>query len=165
MRRFPASVNVITTNAGGTCQGFTATAVSALSDSPPTLLVCVNSGSRTFGAIRETGAFAVNVLAAGHVEIARIFAQSEIARRAECFRSGRWSLARGGSPVLENAIVAFDCALRHRVEYATHSILIGEVVSIFRGAAEADNLLYVDGGFGTVSPLAPPRLATAAHGA
>lgn len=64
MGRFASGVTVITTSAGGTDSGTTASAVSSLSLDPPMVLVCLNMSSSTQVAVRDAGCFAVNILGA-----------------------------------------------------------------------------------------------------
>ena len=45
MARLGAAVNIITTDGPGGKRGFTASAVCSVTDSPPTLLVCLNRSS------------------------------------------------------------------------------------------------------------------------
>jgi flavin reductase len=57
-----ASVNVITTDGVAGMAGCTASAVCAVTDEPPTLLVCINRASRNNAVMRENGRLCVNVL-------------------------------------------------------------------------------------------------------
>ena len=61
MASFPSGVAIVTTVApDGTPRGLTTTAVSSVSAHPPTILVCVDLGSRTLGALRGRRSFVVN---------------------------------------------------------------------------------------------------------
>src|ERR1700674_3446868 len=62
MSRLGAAVHVVTTDGPGGKGGFTATAVCALSDAPPMLLVCLNRRSRSTGPFHANGVFCVNTL-------------------------------------------------------------------------------------------------------
>lgn len=152
MRHFPAAVNIITCAHEGIARGLTATAVCSLCTDPiPSLLACVNRGNSTYRFLRKSRAFAVNVLSAEHREIAKLFASQRPEDRAERFRSVGWSSLISGAPILDGAIVAFDCELARELEHGTHSILVGTVVDI-RIAAGAAHLLYVDGAFAEINP-------------
>src|SRR5690242_6056500 len=65
--------------AAGSPVGTTATAVTSLSLDPPLILVCFDLGSLTLAAIREHGAFAVNLLAAGQKHLSAGFARRGLA--------------------------------------------------------------------------------------
>mgnify|MGYP000672260426 CR=1 FL=1 len=69
MSRLGASVNVITTMTGGGPVGFTATAVTSVTDTPPTLLVCLNRSSSVYSAFDQAEHLCVNVLGAGQDEV------------------------------------------------------------------------------------------------
>ncbi|OYZ91740.1 MAG: hypothetical protein B7X99_16145, partial [Rhizobiales bacterium 17-65-6] len=55
MSRVGAAVNVVTTDGPGGKAGFTASAVCSVTDSPPTLLVCLNRGSSVSPAFQANG--------------------------------------------------------------------------------------------------------------
>ncbi len=154
MRRFAANVSLVTSVEEGAFSGLTATAVCSLSADPPSLLVCVNRNASAHAVISRSGAFAVNVLSGAHRGQAELFSSSNPADRQQRFRFGAWSTLQTGSPILDDAIVAFDCQLARQIEHATHSILIAEVVGIHFGPA-SDNLMYVQGGFSTLDNSCP----------
>ncbi len=53
MARLGAAVHIITTQGSAGKAGFTATAVASVSDSPPTVLVCLNRKSQITPVMRE----------------------------------------------------------------------------------------------------------------
>jgi 3-hydroxy-9,10-secoandrosta-1,3,5(10)-triene-9,17-dione monooxygenase reductase component len=65
---FATGVAIITTLAeDGSPKGFTATAIASLSLDPPRILVCVDTGSQTYPALRDVGSLmAINLLADDH---------------------------------------------------------------------------------------------------
>jgi hypothetical protein len=78
MSRVAGAVHLIATAGPGGKGGLTATAVTSVSDAPPTLLVCLNKSSRTAAIVRETGAFSGNTLGAGQQELANVFAARNV---------------------------------------------------------------------------------------
>ena len=62
MARLGAAVNVITTDGPGGRAGFTASAVTSVTDTPPTLLVCANRANDSYPAMKENGVLCVNTL-------------------------------------------------------------------------------------------------------
>src|SRR3954470_24263864 len=74
MRRFAASVNVITSANGSVKNGMTATAVCSVSADPPSALIIVNKSTRSHPIIVDTKAFAVNVLSSSQKQVAGHFA-------------------------------------------------------------------------------------------
>jgi 3-hydroxy-9,10-secoandrosta-1,3,5(10)-triene-9,17-dione monooxygenase reductase component len=71
MGQFASGVVVITArDASGNAVGTTVSAFSSVSLQPRLLLACLDRQSRTLAAIRLSGCFAVNVLAAGEAQLA-----------------------------------------------------------------------------------------------
>lgn len=59
-----AAVNIITTDGPAGRAGFTASAVCSVTDTPPTLLVCLNRGASVWPAFNENRTLCVNTLSA-----------------------------------------------------------------------------------------------------
>jgi flavin reductase (NADH)/flavin reductase len=147
MRRFAAGVSLITTcGADGQRAGLTATAVCSVSAEPPTLLVCVNRKNGSYATLCESGIFGVNVLAFDDRALADRFASPISAE--EKFNEGLWTKLNTGAPILESALVGFDCRLVQTVSVGTHDILFGEIQAIKVRPAEVKPLLFAHGGYG-----------------
>jgi flavin reductase len=130
MSQIAATVFVVTTDGLAGRAGLTATAVTAVSDAPPTLLVCIRQGSLTGTIIQRNKQFCLNSLAAEDEAVARIFAGSNGASGADKFTPFEWLAMGKGVPMLKQARLAFECALVDKSDIATHSLYIGEVRSI-----------------------------------
>ena len=140
---FATGVTVITTlDAERRPAGLTANAFSAVSLTPPLVLVCVDRTSDTHDLIARAGAFAVNVLAADQEAIARRFAEDERARR---FEGIEWRSGSTGAPVLEHALAWLDCELHATADGGDHTIYIGRVRTA--DAREGEPLLFVRGAY------------------
>ncbi|MGV3574925.1 MAG: flavin reductase [Devosia sp.] len=139
MSRLGTSVSVVTTLSGGKRYGFTASAVCSVSDTPATLLVCINRASSSFPAFESTAHFCVNTLMPGQEEISDVFGGR--IRSDDRFMHGDWRDGLTGVPVLENASVSFECELINAVDQATHRVLFGRVIDI-RENEERATLLY-----------------------
>lgn len=136
LSHFASGVTVVTTvSADGDSIGTTASAFSSLSLDPPLLLVCLDRSSVTLAALRECGAFAINVLAEGQEELSTNFAR----RGADSSWDGV-SHRRGesGSPHLDDALAVLDCDLERCVEGGDHEIVIGRLRDL--ACAESDML-------------------------
>ena len=143
MARLGAAVHVITTDGPHGKTGFTATAVCSVSDSPPTLLVCLNRGATSMPILRGNGVFCVNTLRAGDEVVADTFAgRTKVAREAR-FDTGQWSKLSTGAPALMSAVVAFDCRVIEIKAVASHDIYFGMVEAVHQGAPGAA-LVYHD---------------------
>lgn len=139
MSRLGSAVNVITTRSGGKRYGFTASAVCSVSDTPATLLVCINRASSCFHAYENARHFCVNTLMPGQEDISNHFGGKT--PMEERFSLGEWREGLTGVPVLFDASVSFECVLTNAVDEATHRILFGRVIDI-RENEERATLLY-----------------------
>jgi flavin reductase len=144
MSRLGAAVHVVTTDGASGKTGFTATAVCSVSDSPPTLLVCLNRNATSMPQVRDNGVFCVNTLRAGDQIVADTFAGRTKVAREERFDTGhQWGSLTTGSPVLMSAVVAFDCRVREIKAVASHDIYFAVVEAIHIGEPGAA-LVYHD---------------------
>jgi flavin reductase len=143
MSRVAGAVHVIATSGPGGLSGATATAVTSVTDSPPSLLICLNQQSRTLASIRANGAFSVQALAADQIEVARVFAGAEGVEGAARFRpADGWTGLNGDSqPLLRGALASFSCRLSQLTPVGTHMIVIGAVEQAEAGG-DATALAY-----------------------
>jgi flavin reductase len=142
MARLGAAVHVITSDGSAGRLGFTASAVCSVSDNPPTLLVSMNRGSLQNQSFRDNGAFCVNSLCAEQEALSGVFAGFGQLTMEERFAAAKWDRLVTGAPALRGAVVSFDCRIASTVEIATHTLLIGEVVSIRTGRDGESALMY-----------------------
>jgi flavin reductase (DIM6/NTAB) family NADH-FMN oxidoreductase RutF len=152
MRQLAAGVTLITAQHEDRRAGMTATAVCSLSAEPPQLLACINRQAETYGIVKASGAFAVNVLASHQHQLAQAFAGVTGIYGDQRFELADWSSLATGSPVLSPCLAAFDCRLVEAVPAATHSIFIGQVEAV---ALELDlqPLVYAGGDYGLIASL------------
>ena len=104
-----AAVNIITTDGPAGRAGFTASAVCSVTDTPPTLLVCLNRGASVWPVFNEN--------------------QTPMEHR---FAAARWQTGVTGCPQLEEALVSFDCRISQVVSVGTHDILFCAIEAIHR---------------------------------
>jgi flavin reductase len=133
MSRVAGAVHVVTSDGAAGRGGFTATAVTPVTDSPASLLVCVNTGSRSAQALLSNQVFCVNTLAAADLALAEVFAGRAGLQGAERFTMGQWDVLETGSPALATSLVSFDCRISDARVVATHHVIIGEIVRIRLG--------------------------------
>lgn len=122
MSRWTTGVAVVTSRGDEGPRGATTNALTSLSLDPPLVLVALDCGSNTLAAVRTSGRFCINVLAAGQEDVARRFATKA---------SGEEKLAglphelADGVPVLGGVLAWLACALERELEGGDHTILIG----------------------------------------
>ncbi|MDQ0471447.1 flavin reductase [Labrys wisconsinensis] len=139
MSRVGAAVNVVTTDGPGGRAGFTASAVCSVTDTPPTLLVCLNRGSSVSAAFAGNGVLCVNTLAAEHQPLSALFGGRT--PMDERFAAADWTEATTGAPVLVGAVASFDCRVVRTAEVGTHAVLFCEVVGLTQGTVH-EGLIY-----------------------
>lgn len=129
MSRFAGAVNIITTDGPAGKAGFTATAVCSVTDTPPTLLVCVNTSSSVGPIFQKNEALCVNTIGPKHESLAMLFGGKT--PNDERFGGDCWQVGPSGAPVLDEALVSFDCRVNQMTEVGTHTVLFCEVQEIF----------------------------------
>ncbi|HCT74463.1 flavin reductase [Psychrobacter aquimaris] len=156
MSLLTTAVNIITTEGSAGVHGFTASAVCSVTDTPPTLLVCMNQTSRSHGHFIENKTLSVNVLGAQHEPISNAFA-SKLSSQ-ERFEYGSWSQLKTGAPVLEDALVSFDCEIQDIQQVGTHSVFMCRVVAI-RQSEQEESLVYFNRAYSRVGQVDQVEIA------
>lgn len=151
MSLLTTAVNVITTEGEDGMHGFTASAVCSVTDTPPTLLVCMNQSSRSHTHFVDNKILSVNVLGAQHEKISNAFASSKLSSE-DRFKLGAWTTLETGSPILEDALVSFDCDIEQIQEVGTHSIFMCRVVAI-KQSQQDESLVYFNRAYHQVGQL------------
>jgi len=118
--------------------GLTCTSLSSVALDPPTLLVCLQTGSGTLAAIRERGAFVVNLLHESGRAAAERFASAQPDR----FAHVRWRPAPiTGLPWLAQETLAMaECLVTDSAIVGDHVIVFGTVENVVAGPGHP--LLY-----------------------
>lgn len=142
LRRLAKAVVIITTCRDGDRHAMAATAVSELSLTPPSILVCVNRNASMHETLAAGAPFCVNILHTSQESVAQACA-GPIKGEAR-FESASWGEDVNGVPILQGAQASISCVNDLQVEYATHRIFIGRVCEV-RHHDGVDPLIYVDG--------------------
>ncbi|GIK79165.1 MAG: flavin reductase [Pseudorhodoplanes sp.] len=142
MRRLASAVTVVTAAHEGDHHGMTATAVTAVSDAPPSLLACVNRSAGLHDPLLASGRFCINILHADQSGIAEAFGGRR--RKDERFAVGEWVTSACGLPFLREAQASIFCDVDCVTPYGSHSVVIGRISDILV-AGHVAPLLYQDG--------------------
>lgn len=148
MRRFAATVSVISTTKDGVRHAMTATAVTSLSMAPPSLLVCVYRESRFHAAMRDNDLFCVNVLHEDQAETSQAFSKPAALGDAD---RHRW-IERDGFSHLADAQATILCRVASQFSFGSHTVFIGAV----QDANIRDNvapLIFQNGAYARCEPL------------
>ncbi|WP_345816955.1 flavin reductase (plasmid) [Paraburkholderia sp. PREW-6R] len=127
MAALGAAVNVITTDGPrGRC-GITASAVCSVTDSPPTMLVCINQSSYVHDILPGNERVCINVLGANAEEAARVFAGMTGCSMDERFEQCASRVGRSSVPVLDDAIATLEGRIVDSKTVGSHSVFFVEV--------------------------------------
>lgn len=162
MSHAACTVNVVTTDGPHGRAGVTVSAMCSVSADPPSLLVCVHHKSATNAAIRDNGVLCVNVLRDDQAFISDTFAGRIAAADGDKFACASWGAGATGAPVLEGALVAFDCRLVKHFRSGSHDIFIAEVADL-SVRASGTPLIYANRAYGIPITL-PSATATVSTG-
>lgn len=138
--QFATGVSVVMTSTPEGDFGVTVNAFTALSLEPPQVIVCLARTSNTWRAIRQARVFAVNVLAADQIPLARLFAT----KHPDKVRLMQATARRGvvGVPLLDGALSKLQCRLVDAIARDTHVVLIGQVVQVEHDPAKAPAVFF-----------------------
>ena len=125
MGRFAAGVTVVTTRVGDQLAGMTANAVTSLSLDPPLVLLCVDKRAAFLGALKESRAYAMNIIAEEQEALSRRFAQ----KGPKEFHDIALTTAVTGSPIFADALGWLDCKVADILPGGDHEIFLGEILA------------------------------------
>lgn len=148
---FVTGVTVVTTLVGDAPAGTTVSAFSALSLSPPLILVSLSRKSETLAHIKRTGFFAVNILSDGQADIATRFATNAGLGKFDGLDYGH---GQNGAPVFADAGATIECDLDDSFAGGDHEILIGLVRNATIEGGRAP-LVYFRGKFEEIAAAVP----------
>ena len=131
--------------AGGRA-GFTASAVTSVTERPPTLLVCANRTNDFYPAMKQNGVLCVNTLTPAQEGLSPVFAGMTQHTMDERFDGYAWQRLDTGAPVLDEAVVVFDCRISQVVEVGTHDMFFCSVEAVRTGTAH-EGLIYYGRGY------------------
>jgi 3-hydroxy-9,10-secoandrosta-1,3,5(10)-triene-9,17-dione monooxygenase reductase component len=142
MARFATGVTVVTSVGSGGPAGMTANAVASLSLDPLLVMVGFELQSRTLVAVRQSGLFAVNVLASDQEDVSQVFAgkQPEAEKFAGCAYGERL-----GVPVIDGALAWLCCQVDAVHPGGDHVIVVGNVLDM--GGNGGEPLLFYGGDY------------------
>ena len=124
LRRQPVGVVVVTVDLDGERLGLTVASFVALALEPPLVGISIAQQAALHELLRASGGFAVSLLAAGQVELARHFSRGVppiVLWRGIDVRDGT------RAPLLAGAVGWLECALVAEHEAGDHTLFVGRV--------------------------------------
>ena len=151
MSRLGAAVNIVTTDGLAGRHGLTASAVCSVTDTPPTVLVCVRRQAGAHDVLKANGALCVNILAGRHEHLSGKFGCPGMSVEQR-FADASWERLATGAPVLADAAASLDCRIVRVTEVGTHTVFFCEVQEIVT-AAEPEGLIYFNRTYHHIGPI------------
>ena len=128
LRMIPYGLYVLTAaHADGRVAAATVNWVTQASFEPPLIAIGVKADSGAHALIKDTKAFALNVLGKGQQGVAFTFFKPA-ERKGDTISGEPIRIGSTGSPILTNAPAYVECTLESTVEMGDHSIFVGKVV-------------------------------------
>ncbi|MBW1849892.1 MAG: flavin reductase [Deltaproteobacteria bacterium] len=98
--------------------------VSQVSYEPPLVMVAIHPTRYSHNLVKQSGCFALHVLARNQTELLERFMDSEPATK---FDSIHWNKGESGCPILGNCVAYMECEVRESLSPGNHTLFIGEV--------------------------------------
>ena len=142
LAQFATGVTIVTTRTeNGAPTGLTVNSFNSVSLQPPLILWSLSLKAGALAAFRDCSKYAINVLAADQLEIAKRFAERGIDRFAgTVWRAGPYDL-----PIIEGGVAALIATNRSQHIAGDHIILVGEVTQF--DAPGGAPLVFHDGSY------------------
>lgn len=102
--------------------------VTQASFEPPLVAVGVKVDSGAHSIIKESGAFALNILGKGQQSLAFSFFKP-VEREGDSIAGEPFTSGNTGAPIFSNALAFLECRLTDTIERGDHSLFVGEVVN------------------------------------
>ncbi|MBB2205821.1 flavin reductase [Gluconacetobacter takamatsuzukensis] len=151
MSRLGAPVTLVTTDGAAGRHGLTASAVTSVSDAPPTVLVCLNRTNRSHQAFLANGVVGLSLLSGGHEDLAAAFASSRRSTE-EKFAAGTWHTDATGAPLFGDALATLDCSIGAIHAAGSHDVLFCTVRAIRLHPQGGTGLAWFDRRFHHLPP-------------
>lgn len=140
--QFASGITIVTTrDREGAPLGLTVSAFCSVSLDPPQVLVCIDERSDAHAGFRESGVFAVSVLAEGQEEVSRLFAR----QGSEKFRALAMSAGELGIPLVTGALAHLECRVTATHAAGDHTLYVGEITHV--SARPGRPLVYQRGAY------------------
>lgn len=134
-RRLTTGVYVIGVAHAGRTNAFTAAWLTQVAFDPLLVALSVNASSASYPLLTGSGAFVVNVLRAGQIDLAARFG-THSGRDVDKIAGVRWRAGQFGAPVLSEAAAFLECRVTATIPAGDHVVVLGEALD---GAVFADD--------------------------
>ncbi|MCF2571320.1 flavin reductase family protein [Brevibacterium sp. UCMA 11754] len=149
-----AAVAVISAKRGNALHAITVDSFLDVSYDPPTMAVSIYGGSRMMETLETSEHYAISLLNSSQRDISERLGASGQPLYGSLKGIDTFPAPHSGQPVLKNAIAWFELRTTEVLEVATHSLVVGEVVSLGAGANNSKDkpLLRWRKAYGSIGP-------------
>lgn len=124
MAHLAAAVHIVTSNGEAGKVGITVSSVTSVTDSPPSVLFCVNQNSELHDVVKQNGKVCINVLSHEQADLAKHFAGMSGSTMEERFSWDQWNEGQHGVPLLRDAVSCLQGEIVESYPVGSHSIFI-----------------------------------------
>ncbi len=142
-QRLTQGVYVVGVAHGETRNAFTAASVMQVSFNPLLLALSINPQHSSYALLKQGGAFSVNVLKKGQLQLAAHFGQPA---RADKLALTQWTTGGAGAPLLREALAWFECRLVREYPAGDHVLALGKVIDGKLLDSKAEPMAYSETG-------------------
>ncbi len=130
MQRYPTGIAVVTVDLEGEQLGLTVASLISVALEPPLVAISIAQQAALHELLRSAGGFAVSLLGAGQLELARHFARG-VPPIALWHGIDKRDGTRG--PLLDGALGWLECELAGEHEAGDHTLFVGRVERVEPG--------------------------------
>lgn len=135
---YPSGVTIITTTDNNNNPvGLTVNSFVSVSLEPLIVSWCIDRGSDSLEAFKNSTNFAVNILSGDQKEGCMVFASR---KEKDRFSKVEWELSKNQLPIINGAFSTLECEKIEQIEVGDHTMLIGEVIDLQKN--NTDPMLY-----------------------
>lgn len=143
VRSLTTGVYVVGVADGEMRNAFTAAFVMQVSFDPLLLALGINPDHSSYGLLKRSGAFSINVLKKSQLELAAHFGGPASTNK---LASMEWTPGRTGVPLLPQCLAWFECQAIGEYPAGDHVLILGKVVDGRLLDSKAEPLMYSDTG-------------------
>ena len=125
--KIPNALALVGSRAGDERNAMTASWITQLSMEPVLIGVAVDNSAVTQRLITDGGSFTVNLWDATDTRVFVKFSKPAV-DDGSTLNGRAVRAATTGAPVFDEAVAWLDCVVRHRLEFGSHTLFVGEVV-------------------------------------
>ena len=126
MAALASGVSVLTTSGVAGHYGITVTSLTSVTDTPPTVLVCVNRNGIANQIFKSNRKICINILSAEQTDIGKQYASGHDNQKT--FDENQWIMDKESvPPALKNAAATLQGVIASTIEYGTHSVFFVKV--------------------------------------